>query len=79
MQIFACNMNGVMKPQAVVIAAVVIASERSHALRSIQRFTMAVFIGWHACNENRGYSHGGGVRREQYAKLLKILSVVCRD
>lgn len=25
------------------------------------------------------YDHGGGVRGEQYAKLLKILSVVCRD
>lgn len=65
-------MNGVMKSQALVIA-----SERSHALHSIQRSTIAVFIGWHACDENRGY--GGGVRREQYAKLLKILSVVCRD
>lgn len=69
-------MNGVMKSQALVIA-----SERSHALHSIQRSTIAVFIGWHACNENRGYGHGGGVGgREQYAKLLKILSVVvCRD
>lgn len=67
-------MNGVMKSQAPVIA-----SERSHALHSIQRSTIAVFIDYHACNENRGYGHGGGVRREQYAKLLKILSVVCRD
>lgn len=67
-------MNGVMKSQALVIA-----SERSHALHSIQRSTIAVFIGWHACDENRGYGHGGGVRREQCAKRLKILSVVCRD